>query len=69
MIAVLRKGITTQQKQHLIDLIKQMNLDVHVSEGVGATVLSLIGDTSRMDMDFLQNHGAWPLPDKYPVHW
>ena len=58
MIAVLRKGITTQQKQHLIDLIKQMNLDVHVSEGVGATVLSLIGDTSRMDMDFLQNLDA-----------
>ena len=58
MIAVLRKGITSQQKQHLIDLIKQMNLDVHVSEGVGATVLSLIGDTSRMDMDFLQNLDA-----------
>ena len=58
MIAVLRKGITSQQRQHLINLIKQMNLDVQVSEGVGTTVLSLIGDTSRIDMDFLQNLDA-----------
>ena len=55
MIAVLKPGTTPEQKQDLIDLLKQINLDVHVSEGVGATVLSLIGDTSRIDMDFIKS--------------
>lgn len=55
MIAVLKPGTTPEQKQNLIDLLKQINLDVHVSEGVGATVLSLIGDTSRIDMDFIKS--------------
>ncbi len=57
MIAVLRKDTSVQQTQYLIDLLKEMNLDVHISEGVGATVLSLIGDTSRVDMDLLKSLG------------
>lgn len=55
MIAVLKNGTTIAQKQYLVDFLKKMNLDVHISEGVGATVLSLIGDTSRIDMDLLKS--------------
>ena len=55
MIAVLRNGTTPDQRQQLIDLLNHMNLDVHISEGVGTTVLSLIGDTSHIDMDLLKS--------------
>lgn len=55
MIAVLKHGATIDQRQHLVDLLKHRNLDVHISEGVGATVLSIIGDTSSVDLDFLKS--------------
>lgn len=53
MIAVLKHGTTQEQKEHLITWLKHMNLDVHVSDGAEITVLGLIGDTSRVDMELL----------------
>ncbi len=55
MIAVLKRGTTPEQKQHLIDWLKHMNLDVHMSEGQEVTVLGLIGDTTRVDMELLNS--------------
>ena len=55
MIAVLKHGTTPQQVNHLVNWLKQMNLDVHLSEGTQFTVLGLIGDTSRVDMDLLKS--------------
>ena len=55
MIAVLKHGTTTEQTAHLVSWLKNMNLDVHVSEGQEITVLGLIGDTSRVDMDLLKS--------------
>ena len=55
MIAVLKNGTTQEQKQHLIEWLKHMNLDVHVSEGQEVTVLGLIGDTSRVDIELLSS--------------
>lgn len=55
MIAVLKSGTTPQQTQHLVDWLKHMNLDVHISKGDEVTVLGLIGDTSRVDMDLLSS--------------
>ena len=55
MIAILKQGTTPDQTQHLVDWLKQMNLDVHVSEGKEVTVLGLIGDTSRVDMELLKS--------------
>ncbi|MBO5129654.1 MAG: 3-deoxy-7-phosphoheptulonate synthase [Oscillospiraceae bacterium] len=55
MIAVLKHGTTPDQTQHLIDWLKRMNLDVHVSEGSEITILGLIGDTSRVDMELLKS--------------
>ena len=55
MIAVLKQGTTPTQRQHLVDWLKNMNLDVHISEGAEVTVLGLIGDTSRVDMDLLKS--------------
>lgn len=55
MIAVLKKDTTPAQTQHLVNWLKAMNLDVHISEGAHVTVLGLIGDTSRVDMDLLKS--------------
>ena len=55
MIAVLKRGTTPEQKAHLIQWLKHMNLDVHVSDGQEVTILGLIGDTSRVDMELLNS--------------
>lgn len=53
MIAVLKQGTTEAQTQHLIQWLKNMDLDVHLSQGKEVTILGLIGDTSRVDMELL----------------
>ena len=53
MIAVLKHGTTKEQIQHLLTWLKNMNMDVHVSEGKEVTILGLIGDTSRIDIELL----------------
>ena len=53
MIAVLKRGTTEEQKLNLIQWLKNMQLDVHVSQGQQVTILGLIGDTSRVDMELL----------------
>ena len=55
MIAILKQGTTQQQREHLVRWLKNMNLDVHISEGAHVTVLGLIGDTSRVDMELLKS--------------
>lgn len=55
MIAVLKHGTTLTQRQHLVQWLKDMNLDVHISEGAEVTVLGLIGDTSRVDLELLSS--------------
>jgi len=53
MIAVLKHDTTPAQRDHLVAWLKRMNLDVHISQGAEVTVLGLIGDTSRVDMELL----------------
>ena len=53
MIAVLKHGTTSAQAGHLVDWLRAQDLDVHISEGAEVTVLGLIGDTSRVDMELL----------------
>ena len=55
MIAILKNGTTPEQKSHLIQWLKNQNLDVHVSEGTQVTILGLVGDTSRVDMELLNS--------------
>lgn len=55
MIAILKNGTTPEQKNHLIQWLKNQNLDVHVSEGTQVTILGLVGDTSRVDMELLNS--------------
>ena len=53
MIAVLKHGTTPTQREQLVAWLRRMELDVHISEGAEDTVLGLIGDTSRVDMELL----------------
>ena len=55
MIAILKRGTTPEQTEHLIQWLKHMDLDVHVSEGKEFTILGLVGDTSRVDMELLSS--------------
>lgn len=55
MIAILKHGTTPEQTAHLVQWLKNRNLDVHISNGAEVTVLGLIGDTSRVDMELLNS--------------
>ena len=55
MIAVLKRGTTPAQTEHLVRWLQNMNLEVHLSQGQEITILGLIGDTSRVDMDLLRS--------------
>ena len=53
MIAVLKHGVTKAQQDNLIHWLESQNVRVHVSEGEMQTVIGLIGDTRKIDMDLL----------------
>ena len=55
MIAVLKHGTTQAQTDHLVAWLRNMNLDVHMSQGQEVTILGLVGDTSRVDMELLSS--------------
>ena len=55
MIAILKQGTTQEQRDLLVQWLARMNLDVHMSEGKEVTVLGLVGDTSRVDMELLSS--------------
>ena len=54
MIILLKNSPKHDELQSLIDWLKNMGLDVHISEGDEQTLLGLIGDTSRIDTDLIQ---------------
>jgi len=53
MIVILKASATEEKRNQLIDWLKGQDLGVHVSVGEYQTVLGLIGDTSRVDMDLI----------------
>lgn len=55
MVAVLKQGVSKQQVENLCVWFRGQGLDVHISEGQFHTVLGLIGDTSKIDIDLLES--------------
>lgn len=55
MIAVLKPGASPERTQHLIHWLEEQNLGVHVSHGEYQTVLGLIGNTDKVDMEMIQS--------------
>ena len=57
MVVVIKKGTDEHQLGALVDWLHSMDISVHRSEGAYDTVLGLIGDTSRVDMDLIEGLG------------
>ena len=57
MIVVLKNGVEKEKQDQLMDWLKGHGLNIHVSQGVYQTVLGLVGDTSRIDMDLIGSLG------------
>ncbi|RVU54500.1 3-deoxy-7-phosphoheptulonate synthase [Anaerosphaera multitolerans] len=54
MITVLKEETTEKQRNELISWLEGLGLRVHVSVGDYKTVLGLIGDTSKIDVEMLE---------------
>ena len=55
MIAVLKNGVTEEQQASLCKWFEGMGLACHVSKGEFHTIIGLIGDVSRMDVEMLES--------------
>lgn len=55
MIAVLKKGTTQEQLDALCKWFADMGLSTHISKGEYHTIVGLIGDTSKVDIDLLES--------------
>lgn len=53
MITVLKQGVSQQQIDNLVEWFEKQGLRVHISEGEYNTILGLIGDTSKIDVELL----------------
>jgi 3-deoxy-7-phosphoheptulonate synthase len=54
MIVILKNNPEQRQLENLIQWLKSLNLDVHVSIGAAHMILGLIGDTSAVDIDLIR---------------
>jgi 3-deoxy-7-phosphoheptulonate synthase len=51
MVVVMKPGTRTEDIQLLVQRFKGQGMDVGVTNGVGCTILGLVGDTTHLDMD------------------
>lgn len=55
MIAIIKQGVTDSQLENLVHWLENQNLAVHMSKGEYTTILGLVGDTSKVDIELLEN--------------
>lgn len=55
MIIIVKNNGSKKQLDNLTDWINSMGLDIHYSKGETSTVLGVIGDTSKVDIDLLRS--------------
>ena len=53
MIVVVKKEHEQKQFDNLVKFIKSQGLEVDISNGNHTTILGLVGDTSKVDVDLL----------------
>jgi 3-deoxy-7-phosphoheptulonate synthase len=49
MIVVMKPSATEEELQRILDRVKAMNLEVHLSSGESHTIIGLVGETARLD--------------------
>ena len=54
MITVLKQGVSKEQIDNLVDWFEKQGLRVHISEGEFNTIIGLIGDTTKIDVELLE---------------
>ncbi len=54
MVVVLKKNPDQKQLDNLMNWIKNMGIEIHVSRGSMQTLLGLVGDTSLIDVDLIE---------------
>lgn len=55
MIIIVKKDCEQKQLDHLIDWVKEQGLKVDLSKGDHSTILGLVGDTSKVDIDLVRS--------------
>ena len=55
MIVELKPSTAKQRQDRLVEWLEELGLGVHVFEGESKTVLGLIGDTSKVDMELISS--------------
>lgn len=55
MIAIIKQGVKDNQIENLISWLEAQSLTVHLSKGEYTTILGLVGDTSKLDIELLEN--------------
>ncbi len=55
MVVVLKRGVTEEKQEQLIHWLQNQGLQIHISHGQNLTILGLVGDTSRVDMDLVES--------------
>ena len=55
MIVVLKSNVNENRRKQLISWLESQGLGVHISTGAYQTVLGLIGDTAKVDMELIES--------------
>lgn len=55
MIAVMKHGVTENQMGSLIEWFKEQGVNVSVTVGEFQTIIGLIGDTSKLDVELIES--------------
>jgi len=54
MIIVLKETPNKPQLDNLLQWLRSFHVDIHLSEGTQHTIIGLVGDTSKIDMDLIK---------------
>ena len=55
MIVAMKPNVSEEKRDQLIRWLKDMGLDIHVSKGQFQTILGLVGDTSKVDVELIES--------------
>ncbi|MDD4839884.1 MAG: 3-deoxy-7-phosphoheptulonate synthase [Clostridia bacterium] len=55
MIVVIKKNQDHKQVENLTNWITSLGLGIHMSEGENTTIIGLVGDTSKVDIDLIRS--------------
>ena len=53
MIVILKHNPNREQLESLINWLKEKDIIIHTSIGEAHTILGLVGDTSKLDIDLI----------------